>query len=128
MEQLTPEQYADWMKYYRECAEYFEECERNCAEQAGMEPPRSWKRFFQAAGAAGTAGKRFAVPFEWQGLRLSQLGFFDASSAAGGCPFASTLATSAADTAAPAAATTTSTVAATISSTTYLRCFDPSVV
>ncbi|CAK9051674.1 unnamed protein product [Durusdinium trenchii] len=34
MEQLTPEQYADWMKYYRECAEYFEECERNCAEQA----------------------------------------------------------------------------------------------
>lgn len=39
-EHLTPEQYSDWMKYYRECAEYFEQCERNCAEQAGMELPR----------------------------------------------------------------------------------------
>ena len=39
-EHLSPEQYSDWMKYYRECAEYFEQCERNCAEQAGMEPPR----------------------------------------------------------------------------------------
>lgn len=39
-EHLTPEQYSDWMKYYRECAEYFEQCERNCAEQAGVELPR----------------------------------------------------------------------------------------
>ena len=40
MEQMTPEQYSEWMKYYRECVEYFQQCERNCAEQAGIELPK----------------------------------------------------------------------------------------
>ncbi|CAE7542879.1 MCAT, partial [Symbiodinium pilosum] len=30
-EPLSAEQYAEWMKYYRDCAEYFEQCEKNCA-------------------------------------------------------------------------------------------------
>ncbi|OLQ14905.1 Malonyl-CoA-acyl carrier protein transacylase, mitochondrial [Symbiodinium microadriaticum] len=37
-EALSPEQYTEWLKYYRECIEYFEQCEQNCAKEAGVEP------------------------------------------------------------------------------------------
>lgn len=40
-EPCSPEQYAEWMQYYRRCAEYFQQCEENCAVEAGLDRPAS---------------------------------------------------------------------------------------
>lgn len=40
-EPCNPEQYVEWMQYYRGCAEYFQQCEENCAAEAGLDRPAS---------------------------------------------------------------------------------------